>query len=193
MIEDNFTIERTTDAAAELFTSAVAVNYAKLEDDTATADAALITTLIKSARMKAEGYTDRAFINQTWTMIIDGTPNLIELPHGEVSSVTSVNIVDEAGTKTLQSEDTVYQTQKGEGGRIWLRNSGSWTSTSREYGQMEIVYIAGYGAVSTNVPDDIINAVKKIFLMMYENRSGNIEIPESVKDDLTPYKIYRLL
>lgn len=189
-----YTIERTTDATAELFTSAVAANYAKLEDNTATADADLITTLIKAARMKAENYTNRAFINQTWTINIDGTPDYIDLPKGETSSVTTVKIVAEDGTKTTESATTTYHTQTGESGRIWLlRNSGSWTSTTRDYGQMEIIYVAGYGAASITVPDDIIQAVKQIFAVMYEKRSNDVEIPESAYDLLSPYKIYRLL
>lgn len=190
MMKEYYTIERTTDATAELFTSAVAKLYAKIET---TADDTLITTLIKAARMKAENYTNRAFVNQSWTMNIDGTPNLIKLPYGRLSSVTSIKIVAEDGTKTTESADTTYHTQTGESGRVWLRSSGSWTSTTRDYGQMEIIYVAGYGAASTSVPDDIIQAVKQIFAVMYEKRSNDVEIPKSAYDLLSAYKVYRLL
>ena len=179
----------TTEPTVEPVTKAEAKLYIK-QPDSITADDDLIDSLIETARKLAEDYCNRAFIDQTWTLSLNATPDIIPIPKGYLDSITSINVYADDGTATLQDSDD-YQVVTGEGATVFLESSNSWTSTTRPVDQMRIVFKAGYGAAATSVPEGIKTGIKQLILQMYEDR-GNTELTSLTRSVLQPYKLYNI-
>ena len=181
--------------ATELFTNVGAVAFARIDADAATEDDSLITSLVKAARRTAERYTRRAFITQTWEISLDDQPSVIELPFGQIQSITSVKILKEDET-SIKERSTNYSFTTGDMARVWLRTGYTWTTTTRRHDVMRIRFVCGYGDASTDVPEDIMEATKQIFTYYYENREmatmvGELDmIPVTARILLDNEKIY---
>ena len=179
----------TTEPTVEPVTKAEAKLYLK-QPDSITADDLLIESLIKSARKLAEDYCNRAFIDQTWTLVLNCTPDTITIPKGYLDSITSINVYSDDGTATLQAS-TMYQVETGEGATVFLESGNTWTSTTRPYGQMRIAFKAGYGGATTDIPEGLKTGIKQLILQMYEDR-GNTELTPLTRSVLNPYKLYNI-
>lgn len=181
-------LELTTEPATEPVTLAEMKLWLKIDSDTTDDD--LITSLIETARKKAEQYCNRAFIDQTWTMSLDSQPFEIYLPKGYLDSVTSVTVYADDGTTTAQSSDD-YQVVTGEGGMLFLESGNTWTTTTRPRDLMRVVFKVGYGASADDVPEGIRTGIKQLVAQMYEDRE-NTELSELTKSVLSPYKIFMI-
>lgn len=142
------------------------------EDDT------LITSLIKSAREIGEGLSRRAFITQTWDLILDeiecGKPLQIYRP--PLQSVTSVKYTDSSGQEHIWT-DLVIDVAS-EPGTIIFNSLPS--ATLRESGAFAIRFVAGYGSAESNVPDRIKNAILGLVAHWYENRES-LGVPAGIR------------
>ena len=197
------TVEPVTLAEAKLF--------AKVD---LTDDDALITALIVAARQKAESYTRRAFVTQTWEWMIDGAPGLAsddmdDLPRGwpwtltypghgylavprpPLISVVSVKYYDLSDAETLWASSNYVVDIHSEPGRILLASSKTWPSSLRPYNSMVIRFTAGYGATAADVPDAIKTAIKLIVAHWYQNRESE-EIPPEARRILDAYRVMTL-
>ena len=135
----------------------------------------LITSILKAARSHVEYFTGRALITQTWYAYLDDFPaeSYIELPWGELQSVTSVKYKNSSGDETTMTVTTDYLVDSSsEPGKIVLPYLVSWPSfTAYPYNAVTIEYICGYGA-ATAVPDALKAAIKLIAGDLYENREA---------------------
>lgn len=125
----------------------------------ATLDANL-TRRITSARAWAENFTERAFINQTWELVLDCFPgNVIELARGKLQSITSIKYLDTNGVQqTLDSSKYVLDTDS-EPGRVYPAYGESWPSTQSIENSVRIRFVVGYGTDGSAVPNPIKEAV----------------------------------
>ncbi len=164
-----------TAPSAEPILSADAILWMKLDSDTGTADAAIITSLIKTARIYCESITNRALITQTWYAYMDQFPceDFIKLPKPPLQSVTSIKYTDSDGTQyTFSSSDYSVDTDS-EPGRIVLNYGESWpTATLATKNPIVIEFICGYGSAGTSVPDTILTGLKVDIADMYQNRES---------------------
>ena len=70
--------------------------------------------------------------------------------------------------------------------------SAVWPGTLRPAGAYEIVYVAGYGNTSTDVPQPIKNAMLIHVGQLYETRGqcpDSMDLPPAAKLLLQPYRI----
>jgi len=181
-------LELTTNPLIEPVTLAEMKLYMKRDEDTT--DDTLIESIIESARKKAEDYCNRAFIDQSWTLSLNHSPGIINIPKGYLDSITSINIVSDLGVSTLQAS-TIYQTETGENGLIMLESGNSWTSSTRPRGEMVIIFKAGYGALVTDIPEGLKTGIKQIAAYLYENREST-EVPKLIMGVLNPYKVFNI-
>lgn len=110
-----------------------------------------VNTLLDAARQIVESETNRAILNQTWTLYLDYFPDVIYLPKGIIQSVTSVKYIDTGGTQQTLADGTDYTTTTGiDDGRIVPTNNG-WVSdvNTEQNNVVEIIFVAGYGATKT--------------------------------------------
>jgi len=154
-----------------------------------TDDDALLGTYITVARRFCERYQNRAYITQTWKLVLDDWPDddEIELPYPPLQSVTSIVYYDtEDNDNTLAT--TVYMVDAdSEPGRVTLKYNQTWPYTTlRPYNGIEITYVAGYGDATGDVPENVVHAIKLLVGHLYENREATgirplSEIPFTVK------------
>lgn len=183
----------STAPTVEPLTIDEAKDYAKIEVND---DDKLIRSLIKSSRIYAENYTRRALLTQTVTMNVDwGFPCEIMLPVGPSQSVTSVSYVDTNGDSQTLSGSTYTADTDFDPGRIYLAYNQTWPTVRCQRKTITVVYQAGYGDASTDVPEQILTAIKMMVVHQYENRQPHVltvggvlvSVPDTVNDLLLPY------
>jgi uncharacterized phiE125 gp8 family phage protein len=121
----------------------------------------LIGTLITAARLKAEHYTNRAFITQTLRDVF--TPQTLLRPSiGDFLSVVSVEVGGEALT------DSDYSETEDELSKAVLLSSAPASAPA-------LTYTAGYGPAAEDVPKVIHQAILLTIAEMYENRTDKVQ------------------
>lgn len=173
-----------------------------------TADDAILTSLIASARRMAEEFTKRAFITQTWKLSMDSfsdtevqltggfafgpPPHVIEgsqriqLARRPVQSITAIETYNTTNTKTTISAATYALDTAG--GFIMLNEGYSWPTSLRDYAAVEITFKAGYGDAASAVPDTIKTAIMTHVAAMYGNKAC-ADMPDGCKTLLQPFQL----
>jgi uncharacterized phiE125 gp8 family phage protein len=144
-------------AACEFGTS-ILVNAATTAEDS------LLTEKLQSAIDDAEDFTGRQLLTATWKAYLDKFPvdkDYIELPFGNLQSVTAITYKDSAGTVTTMTVTTEYlvETNGDQCGRIVLPYGCSWPSvTLYPSNPITIEFVCGWKAAA-NVPSKIKSAI----------------------------------
>lgn len=194
-------LKLTTAPAEEPITKA----NAKIKLGIASADTASDSQLdwmIPAARRWVEQRTGRALITQTWQLYLDSFPNataknVINLPLGNVQSITHVKYTAQDGTvTTINAAD--YQTDLVSNPARLMPSytAGSWpTPRSNTFNAVEVQFVAGYGAAAA-VPADIVEALYRIVGHWLNNQAALengvtvTRVPYAVQEMLWPYIIY---
>jgi len=143
------------------------------------------------ARRQAEEYTRRAFINQTWYLMLDSSEigDIIKVPRPPLVSAT-ITTYNDAGIPATQSAASYTVDTYSDPGRIYLNPGYTWNYT-RELNGMLIEFIAGYGATPATVPIDITMAITEAAALYYN--SGELGyLPRKVQDRLKSYQVIHL-
>lgn len=155
-----------------------------------TEEDSLISALITAARQKAEEYTKRVFITQSWELALDSVSGKVYLPRPPIQAINEVTLDGEivsAENYSLIGQDVFYS-------RIPFRaiNPAS----------LVIRYTSGYGSNATDVPQAIRQAILMLVAHLYEAREGEApqveyevqaragaDIPPMVASLLRPYRV----
>ncbi len=155
----------------------------------------LITALIVGARVTAEAVTGRQFINATWTWNLDRWPsrwrpwadgawdaNRVALgrsefavPFAPLASVTSIKYLDPDGAQQTLSTDVYNVVTDETPGKIRLAWDQSWPETRVEPAAIEVIFVAGYGAAGSDVPEPVRDAILMMVDDVYNHRSATVE------------------
>ena len=165
-----------------------------------TDDDDLIDDLIAAARRHVEQRLWRSLIDQTLELTLECLPTgnkAIYLPGGPVASITTFAYVDTDGdNQTLNVSTDLQQALHSEPPYLVPAYDTVWPSTRQQIAAATITYQAGYGAAATDVPDDIIAAIKLVAGNLYEDRQNHPTVPigsvtESTAVDslLRPYRL----
>lgn len=154
----------------------------------------LIIDFIKGVRENAELFLGRALINQTIRMVMDYWPGIeVELPQPPLSSITSIETIDEDDTATTYSSSNYFAVTESIPGKVVIkRGSTSPINTERDSAGYRITYVAGYGAKSTDVPQAIREGLKMWVASAYENRIISVNPPPESKQILNLYKVVKI-
>ena len=184
-----------TSAGAEPISSADLKAFLNYED---TDQDSLISSLGKSARSYAERHTRRALITQTWQGHFFTVPcnSEVWLPHPRIISVESVKYYDpDDAIQTLATSK--YHVVAGENGRVKVNEWPGVHATRPD--RYQVNWTSGYGAAGTDVPEDIITAMKMLVAFWFEERTGDtrgatfagkdVDVPSPIKFMLEPYKV----
>jgi uncharacterized phiE125 gp8 family phage protein len=138
----------------------------------------LITSLAKAAREEGEKLSRRAFITQTWEMIIECWPHdwRLRVYRPPLQSITSVKYFDSDNAEHTFT-DYVVDT-RSEPGVIIFNSLPS--ATLQKSGAIVVRFVAGYGAAGSNVPERINNLILALTAYWYENRETH-EVPAEIK------------
>ena len=174
-------------------------------------DENILVTLNKMATQFVEKYTGRALINRTLNLFIDGIdevdlalwegtkvgPDLsirkryIELPTTPVSSVSSISHFNDQDTETTFASTKYFVDSAREPARVYLRDGEAWPSGLRVANGLKIVYVAGYGANRSDVPEAIKMAILQLISFNYEHRGdfeGQLRTSVFTESLLMPYR-----
>lgn len=153
-------------------------------------DNALITNLIKAAREVGETITHRAFITQTWKLILDQAPAEIEIPKPPLQQIIDIKVTDSAGSETAVS-DTLYwvDASRDSRGRVKLRDGCVWPD-HRYFASFAIQFKGGYGDTASTVPLGIRQALLEAVAFFYDNRGGE-PLPAGLVAAFTPFKVWK--
>lgn len=180
------TVAKVLLAACEFGTSIVRNAATSAEDD-------LLNNIIVSAREHVEDITSRALLTQTWDYYLDRFPSgdYIELPFGNLQTVTSVSYKDSDGTETTMVVTTEYIVEtNGEGfGRVVLPYGVTWPSLSAYYpsNPIKVRFICGWTTAAL-VPSRIKSAIKLLCADMYRGR-GDAVIGQTVVENKTAERL----
>lgn len=166
--------------ASEPITLSEAKNYLKVEDSY-TDDDTLITAIITSVRQYIETYLTTALITQTieekWDYIDVRSYQLrqnFNLGVCPVQSVTSITYIDTDGdSQTWSASEYVVDTHR-QVARIGIKNGYTWPSIQDEINVLTVTYVAGYGDAGSDVPGNILQAMRYLIAAYYENRTDHL-------------------
>jgi len=179
--------------ALEPVTLDEARNFLRVDD---IAEDGFITTLITAARLHIEGTTGRVLISQTWRVIADDWPldRTIVLPVAPLISISSITVYDNDGVpNTLPLAQFQPETSTAPA-RIFLPPQISGASDLRKHNGIEIDYVAGFGPLASDVPQDLRHAILSLVGYWFEHRdavviagSGSV-VPQGFDRLMAPYK-----
>lgn len=191
-------IKVKTEPSIEPVTRTEAKAYAKVDY---TDDDSLIDVLITSARKQAEKYCNRAFITQVLQAYWSQFGAKVYIPRSPIQSVDEVKRIKLNESDILTVDSDFYVQGIDEKfilfATAWKLSAGHSPSDRFIDYELQVEFTAGYGALTTDVPAGIREAIMKIVATNYENRQNVSEqsfskIPESAKTLLNSYKIWHI-
>lgn len=163
-----------------------------------TAEDALLTLYIQSAREQCEKLIGRKLITQTVEQRLDAFPDVeIQLDAVPVVSITSVKYDDAAGVEqTLSGSAYVLDAAAYPGGWLQPAADTEWPVTIDYTNCVRIRYVAGFGAAS-DVPGPIKAWLLLTVAALFEQRSAISDngraavLPNRFLDGLLdPWRVY---
>lgn len=136
----------------------------------------MLGMLITAARSIAEQRTARAFITQTWELLLDVFPTKeIEIGMLPLQSIASVKYYDSDGVlQTMDTADYVLDIDAVPGWLLPAYNV-TWPATYAIAQAVIIRFVAGYGAAGSSVPAEIRTWICAQVAAAYRNPSGLLE------------------
>jgi len=157
---------------------------------------ALLTSLIATSRSHVEAALGVALITQAWRRQDDCWPRsgVVALMTRPVQSVDRIAVRGANGAETLvAASDYTMDLASGRLAPVFR-----WPEPGARLGGIEIDFTAGFGAVATDVPEPIRQALRLLVAHWYEVRSPvNIgtmatRVPDTVSELLRPFRAVRL-
>ncbi len=160
---------RTVGPAVDVVTLAEAkafMNVTFADDDS------LIQSQIDVATKWLEDKTRRAFINQTWTLTFDEEllQDWFELPRPSLQDVTKIETFIDDGTGATFDLTKIVISKNRMVGRVTLINGNTWPTDLRNVEAFVVTFIAGYGALATDVPEPLHEAILRFVDELYQHR-----------------------
>ena len=132
----------------------------------------LIGNYITVARQTLEVLMRRAFITQTITLSYDSFPTEMRLPRPPAIAVTSISYIDTDGASQTWSSSNYTLDSQIEPASVVLAYDKSFPSIRTQANAVTVVYTAGYGTATTDVPESIRLAIRLLVGSYYENREA---------------------
>lgn len=167
-------------------------------------DDALISAMISAARVYCEQFTARAFVTQTWELVLDEFPtNEILIPFPPLQSVTSIKYDDSGGVEQTLSATEYDVDTASQPGWVVPVTSGWPTAIFEGINAVRIRFVAGYDPdtsspinYAANVPAGIKAAVLLHIGQLYAIREDVIvgtvinRVPTGgINDLLRPFRV----
>lgn len=141
-------------------------------------ESATVGLFVQAIREKAETVTRRQLLTAQWELTLDGFPDYnrepIELPLPPLQSVDGITYIDNNGVEQILAPE-IYRTvidvtPKGQPGRVRPAFGQKWPATLDDTETVKILFTAGYGTKSSDVPASIRQWILMNVANLYENR-----------------------
>lgn len=138
----------------------------------------LISALITAAREYCETWQARAYVTQTWELVLDRFPkdkNQITIPLPPLQAVESIKFKNKDGIETTWEPENYIVDTVSQPGRVVLAYGKAWPSSVLQTANaISIRFTAGYGSAE-EVPEKFKAAIKLMVAYLYEHRDEKIE------------------
>lgn len=152
-------------------------------------DDTLISSMITALRQRAEEWTGRSFVTQTWTLWLDHfgsgsrinklNERVIVIPRPPIQSVSFIKTYDTDNSPSILDAGEFFVDTAPSPGRIALNENCSWPTKLRKFSAVEIEFIAGYGSYLSDVPEGIKQGILQWLKLLFANKSKLYESDES--------------
>lgn len=137
----------------------------------------LITALVAAATAYVDGYCGilgRAVLQQRWEWSIEAFPasDRIRLPLGDLIASPAPEIAYYDSANVAQSFTAFTAMTDAIGPMLVLDDGAIWPGTAIRPDAVTISWDCGYGAAASDVPADIILAIKMLVAHWYANREA---------------------
>ena len=208
-------LSRTTEPTGEPIDAEAMKDFLRVSG---TDEDTLISALIVGARRQAEQFLGRSLMTQTWTMYLDFWPRVsaggwwdgvrdgaitdlsqgarqLDIPKPPLQSITSVKTYDDADVATTFASSGYFVDATSEPGRIVLRAGQAAPTGVRVANAIEVIFVSGYGAEGDDVPEDIVEGIKRMVSHLHENRGDEPDVAMKSSGAASlwgPHRIVRL-
>ena len=179
-----------TDATVEPVTLAEMKTFMKVD---LTDEEDVITSLIASARKKLETWAGIGMTSKTFDYYLDEFADVIEIPLPPLQSVDAFVYNDSSYDETAVTS-TLYTTFTYSGitrGEIIKKDTGAYPTSTAPKNKVRIRFTNGFGALASDVPDDLKTAIKLTVAHWFENRESQAIPPEALAI-MRNYKVYNV-
>lgn len=181
-----------TPPSSEPVTLEEARAHLRLDDTT---EDVYVEGLLRGARQHVEEVCWRGLVTQTWELVLDAFPDEdeVELPKGNLASITSVTYVDANGASQVLATTEYVADAVSVPGKLRLAYGKSWPSTRGQWDAVRVRYVVGWSVAQ--VPQPIKQALLLLVSQMFEHRtpevSGTIvsKVAFAVEALLAPYRL----
>ena len=187
------TLTVTVAPASEPISTAEAKEWLRV-DTADTSQDNVLAILITGIRKRVENALNRTLINTTYSLELNSDEMLgtIEIQRGPASSITSLTTYDDSSGSEVSTVVTSTNYQLVGSHLVVDRNDG-W-DVNRTFRAGTLVYVAGYGASSTDVPYDLRMALLEMLALRFERRGDEDRDAVTTRenqiiDDLYHYKL----
>ena len=151
----------------------------------------LISSMITAIRQRAEEWTRRSFLTQTWTLWLDEFPfrhgntlnklngRVIIIPRPPMQSVIFIKTYDNDNSAVTFDASDYFVDTASSPGRVALNDNSSWPTSLRKFSAVEVEFIAGYGSNASDVPEGIKQGMLQWIKLLFANKSKLYESDES--------------
>lgn len=171
-------------------------------------DDALLSSLVSAVRQKAEAWTRRSFITQTWTLWNDSVPDgsILSIPLSPLQSVIHIKSYDLENIASTFDPSKYLLDSASSPGRIGLNDGQTWPTGLRKINTLETEFVSGFGDASS-VPESIKQGILQWVKLLFANKSklyesdestsglielNRIPIPPAVMVLWEPYRIFKI-
>lgn len=188
----NWALTQTAVPSSEPVTVTEAKQHARIDTDS---DDIYVSSLVTAARSHVETLCSRQLITATYELRMDKFYDVLLLPRPPLQSVTSIEYVDTTGS-TVTLNTSKYKVDSSTApARITPAWGETWPTARDEINAVTITYDAGYGDNASDVPADLIHAIKLMLGHLYENREQVTvegvprDVPRGVQALVNPYDV----
>lgn len=175
-----------TPPASEPLSLAEAKLFLRVDHD---AEDDLVADLIVAAREAVEAWARRALIlrrvietKDNWCFDALGAVRLTLAP---IAEIHEIRVSGETISPSNYALDAAHDPPR-------LRFSAAPPSPSTPVAGIEIEYDAGYGEDAGDVPEALRQAVRLALAAAYEDRAGNVALPEAARTLIGPFRTLHL-
>jgi uncharacterized phiE125 gp8 family phage protein len=134
-------------------------------------DDALISEIISGARAEVESFTNLTLTTRTLRITLNAfPPGPLCLPVWPVQSIAQVEYTDPAGATQPLAPSEYILVKSAQPRLLAPAYLKTWPVTRAHYDAVRIDVVAGYGTTATDLPQDLVDAVKLIAAHRFEHR-----------------------